>query len=385
MEGTNRNLIIVSVSNFINHHQVHLSDAFFSHDNIVYYFVEHMPMPDWIQKDGYPDYSDRPYLVRTYLGEEERSKALDLIDNADVVIYGDAPEEWIQNRLRQNKLTFRNNERWFKTGAWHLLSPRAVYYYLKNHTRYRNKDIYMLCNGAFVARDCHKTLSYPNKCFKWGYFVNVPFIDIDDVLFKKSISQKIKLLFVARFLKLKHPELVVKLAYELKNKGIDFEINMFGNGPEMGHIKQLIGDLKLEEYVNLKGNVSNHEIIKIMQTHHILLFTSDKNEGWGAVTGEAMSSGCVVVAGNKIGSVPFLIEAGKNGMIFKDKNLKDLTQKVLYITQNRDIREAMAREAYKTMSEIWNPDNAVKSFLSLVGSIIKGDIHPQLNGPCSIA
>jgi glycosyltransferase involved in cell wall biosynthesis len=45
----------------------------------------------------------------------------------------------------------------------------------------------------------------------------------------------------------------------------------------------------------------------------VFIFTSDRNEGWGAVLNEAMGSGCAVVAADLIGSVPYLIEHKKMG------------------------------------------------------------------------
>lgn len=47
------------------------------------------------------------------------------------------------------------------------------------------------------------------------------------------------------------------------------------------------------------------EVRSYMEKADIYLFTSDFNEGWGAVLNESMNSGCAVVASHAIGSVPF--------------------------------------------------------------------------------
>jgi glycosyltransferase involved in cell wall biosynthesis len=52
-----------------------------------------------------------------------------------------------------------------------------------------------------------------------------------------------------------------------------------------------------------------------MEAADIFLFTSDFNEGWGAVLNESMNSACAVVASHAIGSVPFLLKDGENGFI----------------------------------------------------------------------
>ena len=123
-----------------------------------------------------------------------------------------------------------------------------------------------------------------------------------------------------------------------------------------------------------------------MRRHEIFLFTSDKNEGWGAVLNESMSNGCAVVASNMIGSVPFLIEDGINGLVFKSEDLDSLETKVLSLLDNAEYRRTIAMNSVKTMRTIWSPANAAKQFLELVTAIQTGDnsLIP-LQGPCSKA
>ena len=122
-----------------------------------------------------------------------------------------------------------------------------------------------------------------------------------------------------------------------------------------------------------------------MRQHHIFLFTSDRNEGWGAVLNEAMSNGCAVIASDAIGSVPFLIRDGYNGLKFKNKNLEDLFTKTMSLIENPLKREELAKHAYTTMYELWSPQNAASSFVKLAKGVISNKIVPFENGPCSIA
>lgn len=373
---------IVFVTNFINHHQVYLADEFYKYPNVTYHFIETEPMPESFKKSGYPDYSTRPYIVKAYK-EENLNYSKTLIDTADIVIIGSAPEELLRKRLKQNKVTFHYSERWFKPGYKSLLSPRAWMYWFKNHILYRNKRSYMLCASAFTAKDCKKVFSYPGKCFKWGYFLKVENLDIEGIIQEQRKANRIKILFVARFLSWKHPELPVKLARLLKSNGINFELNMFGSGEELKNAECLIKELDVKDCVNLCGNTNNNEILELMRKHHIFLFTSDRNEGWGAVVNEAMSNGCSVVAGSEIGCVPFLIESYQNGMVFKDRDLRDLYDKVIYLIENPSARENIIRNAYQTMTETWSPQNAASNFIKLAKSAIENNITPCEFGPCS--
>ena len=185
--------------------------------------------------------------------------------------------------------------------------------------------------------------------------------------------------------RLQHPELPVMLAKRLKDKGYNFHLDMYGSGDELYSTQQLVKSLALNDKVSFCGNLPNEEILKQMRKHEIFLFTSDRNEGWGAVLNESMSNGCAVVASNLIGSVPFLIQDGENGMVFKSEDLDSLTQKVCYLLDNPSIRLEMAKKAIHTMREVWSPANAAKRFVELVQKLLDDDVTPYTDGPCSIA
>lgn len=374
---------IVFVTNFINHHQAPVADQLYARDDVEYHLVQTAPMTAACIQNGYPDYSDRPYLINAYQSELLSQEAQKLIDTADVVILGASDWRILGKRIRQNKLTFFYNERWFKEGFFKRL--RLPLFYIKWHFLNNFKKVYMLGAGAFVSKDCHKIGTYINKCFKWGYFVDVPKIDLENILESKRKSNRVRLLFVARFLTWKHPELPVKLARILKDRGYDFEINMYGTGECEYETKVLIDSLEVSDCVRMWGNVPNSEILEKMRQHHIYLFTSDRYEGWGAVLAEAMSNGCVPVTSDKIGATPYLVENGRNGLIFKDRNLEDLVNQVIYLIDNPSERERMAHAAYKTMKDVWSPENATNSLMDLIHSIQSGKVKAAEYGPCSKA
>lgn len=375
-------MTVAFFTNFINHHQVHIADELYKELGDNYTFVATEDIPQSFKKNGYPDYSDRPYLLKAYL-DENKEKAMQLAENADVVIIGSAPEAYVNRRLALNKFTFRYSERWFKDGYYHLLSPRALWYYFNQHTKYRNSNLYMLCASAYTSSDAAKVFAYPNKCFKWGYFTRIEEFDFEASFASKQGTMHI--LWCARFLVWKHPELVVKLARRLKDSGYSFVIDMFGSGEELERTKQLAKELDVEDVVAFKGNVPNAQILEEMRKHDIFLFTSDRNEGWGAVLNEAMSSGCAVVASNEIGSVPFLVKHGENGLIFKSKDIDFLCENVRYLIDNPQERYRLSKNAYETMLNVWSPQNAAKRLLQLMNGLMSGDVVEFSEGPCSKA
>lgn len=377
-------MTLVFVTNFINHHQVYLADEFYHILGDNYKFIATEPIPESFIKNGYPIF-ERTYVVKAYENVNQLTYAHKLTDEAEVVIIGSASEDFVSGRIESGKLTFRYSERWFKSKPWFLTGPRGWINFYRDHIRYRNKPVYMLCASAYTAKDVNTIGAYKNKCFKWGYFTKVDNLEVEAPNQGVSTSEITPhMMWCARFLKLKHPELPVKLAARLKKKGYNFVIDMFGSGEELDKTKQLTVKLEVEDVVKFCGNSPNDEILSEMSKHEIFLFTSDKNEGWGAVLNEAMSCGCAVVGSDKIGSVPFLIEDDVNGLIFKSENIDSLEAKVVELLENPIKRAKLSHNARKTMSEIWSPKNAAKQFLNLVRALQGKNEHmiPE-SGPCS--
>ena len=378
---------IVMLSNFINHHQTPVADELYNMQGVEYRFIETKALPEEQRNLGYSDFSNKPYVISAYKSNEEYQKAINLIDNADVVIVGSAPENMIIERLRSNKLTFRYSERFFKKRPWYFPDPRVWMELWKKHIRYKNKPLYMLAASAYTANDVYVIGAYKNKVYKWGYFPRVddfPFEACEN-LDASSGESAPHIMWCARFLRWKHPELPVMLAKRLKDKGYNFHLDMYGRGDELYPTQQLVKSLALNDNVSFYGSLPNEEILKEMRKHEIFLFTSDRNEGWGAVLNESMSNGCAVVASNLIGSVPFLIQDGENGMVFKSGDLDSLTQKVCYLLDNPTERLEMAKKAIHTMREVWSPANAAKRFVELAHKLLADEITSYTDGPCSKA
>ena len=101
---------LVFVSNYFNHHQRYLSDEFSKRLKDGYHFIATMPMEAERQALGW-EKIDVNYVVYSYESQEEYQKSIDLINNADVVVFGSAPHEMVNKRIQEDKLTFRYSER----------------------------------------------------------------------------------------------------------------------------------------------------------------------------------------------------------------------------------------------------------------------------------
>lgn len=374
--------MIVFYSNFINEHQIPFCKAMYKKTNGEFKFVATQPISEERLAMGFEDQSDRfPFVLKAFENKEKRLEALNLGYESEVVILGDADNAYIEKRLREGKLTFRYSERFFKEGYWRLLDPRVLLVRYRNDIRYRHKNLYMLCASAYTAHDCRLIHAYPDKTYKWGYFPEVKkYSNIEKMI---ELKYHASILWVGRLIGLKHPEVAIQVADKLKQNGYKFELNMIGEGEKEANLLKMIKDRKLENCVHLHGFMSPEEVRKWMERAEIYLFTSDRNEGWGAVLNESMNSACAVVANEKIGSVPFLIENGVNGYTYNERDSDDLFAKVKQILVNEKLRRSMQKRAYETMSNMWNANTAAERLLKLIECLKKGKETEYFEGPCS--
>lgn len=380
-------MIIVNVTNLVNHHQIPLADELYRQIGHNYFYIATTAMPDSLIKGGYNSDIIRPYIIKSYENDESMSKARNLIDNADVVIAGDAPSEWFLKRKKANMITFHYSERWLKVTTWKNFAPKNLFRVWKNYFQFRKKHTYMLCASAFTKIDVYNYCCFPNKCFKWGYFTKVETSKLKISIKNSSIIENTPIMWCSRFISWKHPELPIQLAVRLKDKGYHFKLDMYGSGEELDNTIQLAKDHNVEDVVTFKGNLPNNEILDEMRNHKIFLFTSDHNEGWGAVANEAMSNGCVVVGSDQIGSIPFLIKDGVNGLIFKSEDINSLVEKVSYLLNNKSELNKMSDNAMRTLFEEWSPEIAAKRLLTLI-EYIQNDkllLYNEMSGPASWA
>ncbi|WP_161488101.1 glycosyltransferase family 4 protein [Sedimentisphaera cyanobacteriorum] len=347
-------------------------------------FVATKPLAKERLKLGFSDMNKQhPFILTVYDSKENAVKAMELAFESDVVIHGSAPEVYVTERMKHNKLTFRYSERIFKRGIWRILDPRVLISLLKRHTKYRSSNLYMLCASAYTAGDCALVGAYPQKCFKWGYFPE--FIKRDLQERRNSDKERLEILWCGRFLDWKHPEYAVYLAKYLRSKGYDFHINMIGTGNYENKIRSMIQSSQLDEKISMLGAMPHKRVRDYMYASDIFLFTSDYNEGWGAVLNESMNSGCAVLASHAIGSVPFLINNNRNGLVYKYGNIDDFCKKAESLLLDEGLRKMLGKNAYKTLQQEWNPENAAESFIDLSESLLHGKLNCSKSGPCSRA
>ena len=371
---------VVFIGNYYNHHQVSLSRVLYQRLQGQYAFIETCKIPEQRLALGYTQFHEEPFLL-SY--EREKAACDTVIREADMVIFGMAPQSLLKPAIKTGKLIFRYSERPVKdkTEGYKYL-VRLIKWHMYNPQR---KPIYLLAAGAYVAYDYRKFGLFRHKAYQWGYFPDTKTYDDVDAMI--TAKDEMRLLWCGRFLNWKHPDDAIKIAARLKEEGYRFTLDIIGHGEMAASLCQAISENGLEAQVRILSAMSPAEVRTHMEKAGIFLMTSDHMEGWGAVLNEAMNSGCAVVAGHAVGAVPVLIKHRQNGMIYETCNTDMLYEQVKYLLDHPEEQVRLGKAAYETIVKEWNADEAVERLLTVTERLLAGEPFPSLyhRGPCSRA
>lgn len=376
------------VSNYISHHQLPFSDAMFELC-MEYSFVQTMPMEQKRIDMGWAvDPTTIPYVIESY---KEPDKARRAIDEADLLIVGWIEDETIvSGRLRSGKPVFRISERIYREGQWRFISPKGLARKYREHISLKKYPVYLLCNGAYVASDYKLIGAYPHRKYRFGYFP--PFRKVENVselqgkkakLHTLNIEhpeelpiqglvltkEEINIVWAGRFIELKNPGFMIRLADDLNRRGIRFHIHMIGSGELEEELKAEAEYRLIDHYITFHGMLSPEATRDVMEKCHIHIFTSNYLEGWGAVVNEAMNAGCAVIANVEVGCAPYLIRNGSNGLTYR-ASYEDMLDKVMLLVNYPGKIANLGINAYRTIADEWNGEVAAKRVIEAYEKII---------------
>ena len=373
---------IAFYSNFISAHQRPLCDAIYESSGCNFRFIAAKPLSETRKAMGWQE-ENVPYVIPSY-DKTRQQEAVDFVKGADVlIISGDDETEFFKLAIQnKNTLIFRCCERPYKRGRWRVFSPTGLKLRWNGYFKHPKKNLYLLCSSAYAAGDYALLGSYLGRCYKWGYFIKVEPLDTEKTIAEKEENY---IFWAGRLLDWKRPDLAIDVAAHLKKNNIPFRMELAGDGPMREELQRQIVEKGLSQQVQLIGNLSQEETVLHMQRAGIFLATSNYQEGWGAVVGEAMSRACAVVACDAMGAVPFLIKDGQNGFCFSNKDKKKLCYTVEQLLKDNTLRCQVSQRAYETMATLWNPTVAAQRLLRLLESIKAGAMATYADGPGSKA
>ncbi len=154
-------------------------------------------------------------------------------------------------------------------------------------------------------------------------------------------GEQVRILGVGSLLKIKRWERLILASRELKRSGLDFVIQIAGDGPLRSELEAKARDLGVGDRVKFIGYSDN--VACLLLNSHFLVHTSE-SEGCPNVILEAMASARPVIS-TDAGEVPVLVEDGKTGFVVGRAHDETLVDRIAKLIRNPDLCTTMGKAA----------------------------------------
>ena len=191
-------------------------------------------------------------------------------------------------------------------------------------------------------------------------------LDFEDFSYEPDRQSANRVIAVGRLEHQKGFDYLLRATNELKNRGIDIEIEFIGDGQQAHALQALVNMLGIVDRVKFRGWLSFDEVQKAMRQATILVHPSpDLGDGIPNVIKEAMAIGTPVVASDVAG-IPEVLEHGRCGILVPPKDVPRLAEAIESLLANETKRRQLADAARHTAEkkfDLWRNGAALADLL----------------------
>jgi glycosyltransferase involved in cell wall biosynthesis len=204
---------------------------------------------------------------------------------------------------------------------------------------------YFIDESRFLGKYRDKIVVIPNG-------INVDEFDIP--YSKEECREKLGLprdyeiiLFLGGLNPHKGPDVLLKAMPEIVKSIPNAKLVFVGEGGMREELERLCKRLDVEKYVSFAGFVEeNLKPFYYRAADVFCLPSTMKHEIFGIVNLEAMACSVPIVA-SKIGGVPDVVKDGENGLLVPPRDSEALANAIIYLLENKDMREKMGKNGRK--------------------------------------
>lgn len=186
--------------------------------------------------------------------------------------------------------------------------------------------------------------------------------DIEECQILQTADRVIKIITVGRLVDYKRYDLALQAVLRITE---DFELKIFGDGPERTKIEGLITSLGLQGRVRLEGEVEDIE--ERIRKSHIMLHLSE-SEGTSNVIMESIANGRPVVCAD-VGDNSFLVQDGVTGFIVTPGHVGQASARLIRLSMDSELLIRMSKSATEYAKNNFSMkayrDNAFKAYKDL--------------------
>ena len=150
---------------------------------------------------------------------------------------------------------------------------------------------------------------------------------------------------------------ILRAAKKLMDEGLDFELLMIGDGPDLRQTKELSEQLDLQKHIRFTGVLEGDELVNEMASCHFSVIFSHY-ETFAIVIPENLSMGIPVIA-TRVGGIPEVLPE-RFGKLVSPGNEDELAQAIKEMM--RDYTQYDAEEMHEYVVENYSVEEIGKNF-----------------------
>lgn len=163
-----------------------------------------------------------------------------------------------------------------------------------------------------------------------------------------------RIIAVGRLARFKGFDYLLRAAQLCRQRGVEVEVELVGDGPESGALKALAGELGIAEHVTFRGYIPFSEVRAAMSRSTILVHPSDGlGDGLPNVLREAMAVGTPVIA-SRVAGIPEALDDGRCGVLVPPKDVPALAQAIEALLADEAMRRRFSILGRRRTEELFD-------------------------------
>jgi colanic acid/amylovoran biosynthesis glycosyltransferase len=165
----------------------------------------------------------------------------------------------------------------------------------------------------------------------------------------KPCDATFKIASLGRMVEKKGFDVLIRAVAQLRQRGLNVELSLAGDGPLLSIMKQLTHSLCGLSAISFVGSLPHNEVAAWMHQHDTFVLACKQDshgdmDGIPVVLMEAMSQGIPVIS-TSLSGIPELIEHGRTGLLATPGSVDDLATQIETLMQSSELRHRMSRQA----------------------------------------
>ncbi len=163
-----------------------------------------------------------------------------------------------------------------------------------------------------------------------------------------------RIIAVGRLARFKGFDYLLRAAQLCRQRGVDVQVELVGDGPEAGTLKALAGELGIADHVTFRGYISFSDVREAMSRSTVLVHPSDGlGDGLPNVLREAMAVGTPVIA-SQVAGIPEALDDGRCGTLVPPKDVGALAQAIERLLADEGTRRRFAELGRRRTEELFD-------------------------------